>query len=84
MDRYKIPKEYEECVSGIEKLTGRYLTSYTSTAILREVKENTSENNPSIFREKFMEELRGKSYYFIKAVTIEMLTEAEMYCNLNH
>ena len=82
MDRYKIPEEYEDCVKNIEEKTGIYLSPYLSKALLRETTENTKNENPNIYANKFMEELKGKSFYFIKEVTRNMLTEAEMYCDL--
>ena len=79
MDRYKIPKEYEDCAKNIEEKTEKNLSPYLSQALLREVTENITENNPNSFSAEFMQKLKGKSYYFIKEVTREMLTEAEMY-----
>lgn len=82
MDRYEIPKEYSDCVKSIEDKTQKNISNYLSSAILREVTENTSKDNPDIYANKFMEELKGKSFYFIKSVMNGMLIEAEMYCEL--
>ena len=84
MDRYKIPEEFNDTIKSIEEKTQKNISSYLSQAILREVTENTSKENPNIYANKFMEELKGKSFYFIKEVTRNMLTEAEMYCELNN
>ena len=84
MDRYKIPKEYEDCVKNIEEKTGKHLSSYLSQALLREVVENTDTVNPTLYANKFMEELKGKSFYFIKEVTRNMIVEAEMYSELKN
>ena len=84
MDRYKIPKEYKDCVENIEEKTGKYLSPYLSQALLREVTENTKTENPSIYASKFIEELKGKSFYFIKEVTRNMMVEAEMYSELKN
>ena len=78
MDRYKIPKEYADCAKNIEKKTGRCLSPYLSQALLRELTENTQTENPTIYASKFMDELKGKSFYFIKEVTRFMLIDAEM------
>jgi len=82
MDRYKIPKEKEECVLKIEESIGRYITPYLGSALLREFSENNSTENPTIYASRFIEELKGKSFYFIKEVTRYMLIDAEMYCEL--
>lgn len=78
MDRYKIPKEYEDCIKNIEEKTGRYLSPYLSQALLREVTENTQTENPTIYASKFVDELKGKSFYFVKEVIRFMLIDAEM------
>lgn len=82
MDRYKIPENYKDCVKNIECKLGRNISSYLSSAILREVVENTSKESPNVFANEFIEKLNGKSFFFIKEVTRQMLTEAEMYCEL--
>lgn len=84
MNRCKIPKEYEDSIKSVEEKTGKCISSYLSQAILREVTENTTKENPNIYANKFIEELKGKSFYFIKEVTRNMLTEAEMYCDLKN
>ena len=84
MDRYKIPKEYEDCVKNIEEKIGKHLSSYLSQALLREVIENTEVENPTLYANKFIEELKGKSFYFIKEVTRNMIVEAEMYSELKN
>ena len=78
MDRYKIPKEYEDCAKNIEEKTGKHLSPYLSQALLRETTENTQTENPSIHASDFMDELKGKSFYYIKEVTRFMIIEAEM------
>lgn len=78
MDKYKIPKEYEDCAKRIEKKTGKHLSNYLSQALLREVTENTKTESPLIYTSKFMNELKGKSVYFIKEVVKLMVVEAEM------
>ena len=82
MDRYKIPKEYEECTRNIEEKTGKHLSPYLAQSILREANENTETENPILYANKFMDELKEKSFYFIKEVTRNMIIEAEMYCEL--
>ena len=82
MDRYKTPKEYEECVKNIEVKLGKYASPYLSQALLKEFTENTTTENPTIYATKFMNELKGKSFSFIKEVTKYMILEAEIYCEL--
>lgn len=83
MNKCEIPKEFNDTITSIEEKTQKNISGYLSQAILREVTENTSKENPNIYANKFMEELKGKSFYFIKEVIRNMLTEAEMYCELN-
>lgn len=83
MNKCEIPKEFNDTIKSIEEKTQKNISGYLSQAILREVTENTSKENPNIYANKFMEELKGKSFYFIKEVIRNMLTEAEMYCELN-
>ena len=78
MERYEIPKEYQDCVKNIEEKTGKDLSTYLSQAILREITENTKTKNPTIYASKFIGELKGKSFFFIKEVTRFMLLDAEI------
>ena len=82
-------KEISEAKKEIEnsKLTychysGNIYNHYLAQAILREVNENTEVESPILYANKFMDELKEKSFYFIKEVTRNMIIEAEMYCEL--